>query len=138
VEIAAYELLERTAERAGDDETARVARYIRFDEKEMAGWIAGRWDRIVDQSLAEVGLDGDERERERNATGTGRNTRGIGPSIGSLVGLVGCCCAGYLAYRWLDNNRGRFRGERPFSGTERPRSAQPQAVQTPRATTFAG
>jgi ferritin-like metal-binding protein YciE len=41
-EIAAYELLERLAERAGDPVTAEIAREIRHDEEEMAHWIAQR------------------------------------------------------------------------------------------------
>src|SRR5262249_40881406 len=57
VEIAAYALLEELAKRAGDLETARVARFIRDDEEEMARWIAARWDRFIDLSLAETGLE---------------------------------------------------------------------------------
>ncbi len=52
MEIAAYELLERLAERAGDEETAEVARRNRNDEKAMANKIANRWDTFVDLSLS--------------------------------------------------------------------------------------
>jgi ferritin-like metal-binding protein YciE len=55
-EIAAYELLERLAERAGDTETAQMARTIRADEERMAKWIASRWDQFVDETLSQAGL----------------------------------------------------------------------------------
>ncbi|MFL5342748.1 MAG: ferritin-like domain-containing protein [Gemmataceae bacterium] len=55
-EIAAYELLERLARRAGDLETARVAAEIRHDEEDMARWISNHWDRFLDQTLADAGL----------------------------------------------------------------------------------
>src|ERR671913_806316 len=47
MEIAAYELLERLAERAGDRKTAQVARQNRRDEESMAKKIANNWDKIV-------------------------------------------------------------------------------------------
>jgi ferritin-like metal-binding protein YciE len=56
-EITAYELLARLAMRAGDHETARVAREIRHEEEEMAEWIASHWDRFFDLMLEEAGLE---------------------------------------------------------------------------------
>jgi ferritin-like metal-binding protein YciE len=58
LEIAAYELLERVATRAGDEETAEVARLNRADEQAMADKLAASWDLVLDVSLAEEGLHG--------------------------------------------------------------------------------
>jgi ferritin-like metal-binding protein YciE len=56
MEIAAYEVLERIAVRAGDQDTAHAARRNRAEEEAMADWIAAGWDRVVDLMLAEEGL----------------------------------------------------------------------------------
>jgi ferritin-like metal-binding protein YciE len=56
LEIAAYQLLERIAERAGDTETAEVARQNRKDEETMAKRIEGNWDKFAELSLKEEGV----------------------------------------------------------------------------------
>jgi ferritin-like metal-binding protein YciE len=53
LEIAAYQLLERLAEKAGDTETAEVARQNRADEEEMARRIDASWDRTLELTLQE-------------------------------------------------------------------------------------
>jgi ferritin-like metal-binding protein YciE len=57
MEEAAYELLRRVAERAGDQETAQVARTILEQEKAMKGRIFDHFDRTVEASLREKGAD---------------------------------------------------------------------------------
>jgi ferritin-like metal-binding protein YciE len=56
LEISTYEVLERIALRAGDNETAQVALQNRSEEEAMARIIVASWDRLVDQTLAEKGL----------------------------------------------------------------------------------
>ena len=53
MELAAYELLMRVAARAGDHETAEVARRIADQERAMAERIDSSWDITVDASLRE-------------------------------------------------------------------------------------
>src|SRR3954454_21160068 len=57
MELAAYELLRRMAERADDVPVAALARRIGADERAMADRIGERWDRAVDASLREKGAD---------------------------------------------------------------------------------
>jgi ferritin-like metal-binding protein YciE len=57
MELAAYELLRRIAERAGDTAVAQTASRIAGQERAMADRIAGRWDEIVDASLHEKGAE---------------------------------------------------------------------------------
>jgi ferritin-like metal-binding protein YciE len=53
MEIASYELLERVAKRAGDSETAAVARQNRKEEREMARKISANWDKVVELTLSD-------------------------------------------------------------------------------------
>ena len=56
LEIAAYQLLERLAKKAGDTETAEIARQNRSDEEHMARRIDQSWDRTLDLTLEENGI----------------------------------------------------------------------------------
>ena len=58
LEIAAYQLLERVASRAGDQETAQVARQNRAEEEAMARVIDASWDLALDMSFEQEGLHG--------------------------------------------------------------------------------
>ena len=56
MEIAAYELLRRIAQKAGDEETAADALEIIAEEKAMAKIISDNWDRFAELSLREEGV----------------------------------------------------------------------------------
>jgi ferritin-like metal-binding protein YciE len=56
MEIAAYQMLERVASRAGDEETAEAARLNRADEERMAKEIEANWDKFVELALKEEGV----------------------------------------------------------------------------------
>lgn len=58
MELAAYELLRRLAERAGDEETARMATEIGAEEKQMAERLEQSFDAAVEASL-----DGSDADR---------------------------------------------------------------------------
>jgi ferritin-like metal-binding protein YciE len=57
LELASYELLEIVAHRAGDEETATVARRIRDEEKAMAERLEAAFDTAVDASLRALDPD---------------------------------------------------------------------------------
>jgi ferritin-like metal-binding protein YciE len=56
MEIAAYELLKRVAQRAGDEETATACDEIIAQERAFAETIASNWDRFAELSLREQGV----------------------------------------------------------------------------------
>jgi len=56
MEIASYQLLERIAQKAGDEETAEAARLNRDDEETMAREIEQNWDKFAELSLKEEGI----------------------------------------------------------------------------------
>ena len=56
MEIASYQLLERIAARAGDEETAEVARQNRAEEEAMAKAFEDNWDRFAELSLRDAGV----------------------------------------------------------------------------------
>src|SRR5829696_2654735 len=57
MELAAYELLRRFAERAGDERLRALAERIGGEERAMANRIGERWDIAVDASLREKDAD---------------------------------------------------------------------------------
>jgi ferritin-like metal-binding protein YciE len=57
LELAAYELLSRVADRGNDGETATLATAIAAEEREMAERLAANWDGAVTASLEAVGRD---------------------------------------------------------------------------------
>jgi ferritin-like metal-binding protein YciE len=57
MELAAYDLLARVAERAGDEETTLAARMIEREERAMAERLAAFTERAVEASLHELGTD---------------------------------------------------------------------------------
>jgi ferritin-like metal-binding protein YciE len=56
LEIASYQLLERIAQQAGDEETAEAARENRKDEEAMAKKLDAHWDKFAALSLKEEGV----------------------------------------------------------------------------------
>ena len=57
MEIAAYELLKRVAQKAGDVETATACDEIIAQERAMADSIAQNWDKFAELSLREQGVN---------------------------------------------------------------------------------
>jgi ferritin-like metal-binding protein YciE len=56
LEIASYQLLQRVAERAADEETAVACQEIIEQERAMAQFLDDNWDRFAAQSLREHGI----------------------------------------------------------------------------------
>jgi ferritin-like metal-binding protein YciE len=57
MELAAYDMMARVADRAGDTETAAMARRIEEQERAMGERVAGMFDRAVEASLRELSPD---------------------------------------------------------------------------------
>jgi ferritin-like metal-binding protein YciE len=57
MELAAYELLRRVAERAGDEPVRAMAETIGAQERAMADRLAAHWDEAVEASLREKGAE---------------------------------------------------------------------------------
>ena len=91
MEVAAYELLERVARRAGDDETAETARKNRTEDEAMARVLSRSWDKVADASLAEGG-GGRIAERVKQAASVARN-----PLVLGAASVAGGLLAGRLA-----------------------------------------
>jgi ferritin-like metal-binding protein YciE len=56
LEIGGYEQLKRVADRAGDQETVRIAERILAEERAAAASIAANWDRAVESGLASANV----------------------------------------------------------------------------------
>lgn len=65
MELAAYELLRRVAEQAGDEETARMASEIAEEERRMGQRLADCFDAAVDASLEDSGAADLDRQLDR-------------------------------------------------------------------------
>jgi ferritin-like metal-binding protein YciE len=92
LEIASYELLERVARKAGDDETAEVARQNRAEDQAMAKRLADNWDKFAELSLqGNGGGDGGSSGLRQRVTGAaskaGQNpfVLGAGAIAGGLL-----------------------------------------------------
>jgi ferritin-like metal-binding protein YciE len=62
MELAAYELLKRMAQRAGDGDVVALCERSGGQERAMADRVAERWDRAVDASLRDKGADDLDKE----------------------------------------------------------------------------
>src|SRR5919201_2070710 len=62
MELAAYELLSRVAQRAGEEPVRAMAERIGAQERAMADRIAEHWDQAVAASLAEKGSEDLEKD----------------------------------------------------------------------------
>jgi len=75
LEIATYHLLEKVAERAGDHETAELARTHRGDNCEMGDKIRRNWENVLSLLLASQGVP-PARERQPEMDAPQPTTRG--------------------------------------------------------------
>jgi ferritin-like metal-binding protein YciE len=65
MELAAYDMLARVAERVGDVDTAQTARQIEEQERAMASRLSGLFERAVDASLRELSPDDVRKQLEK-------------------------------------------------------------------------
>lgn len=73
LEVASYELLERVARKADDEETAEVARENRTEDEAMAKRLADKWDRFAELSLqGNGGAEGSSGVRQRVGSAAGQ------------------------------------------------------------------
>jgi ferritin-like metal-binding protein YciE len=101
LEVASYELLERIARKAGDDETADVARQNRVEDQAMAKRLADNWDKFAELSLqGNGGGDGTSGFRQRVA-GVADRARQDPFVLG-----VGAIAAGLLLGRRMQGSSG--------------------------------
>jgi ferritin-like metal-binding protein YciE len=76
LEIASYELLERIARKAGDEQTAQVARQNRTEDQAMAKRLADNWDKVAELSLqGNGGGDGGSSGLRQRVTGAASKAR---------------------------------------------------------------
>jgi ferritin-like metal-binding protein YciE len=87
VEIAAYELLERVAMRAGDEKTAEICRINKKDEYEMARRLGEQWERAVDLTLMQAGVVLDN-GTTTTGSGAGRGANWTGSPADSQRGTT--------------------------------------------------
>jgi hypothetical protein len=78
--MATYELKEKLGDfvedaHAMESKTAQVARQNRRDEEAMAKKIASKWDKFVDLTLDEAGIDAPKKRRTAQKTGSGSSSR---------------------------------------------------------------
>jgi ferritin-like metal-binding protein YciE len=94
MELAAYELLRRIAQRAGDEPVRAMAERIGSQERAMADRIGGLWDRAVEASLRDKGAADIEKDlvkylRDAHALeGQALQLLETGPKIAELDALA--------------------------------------------------
>lgn len=110
LEVATYELLERVARKAGDEETAEVAQQNRVEDEAMAKRLADNWDRFAELSLQGNGGEGG------GASGLRQRVSGAASKTGQnpFVLGAGAIAAGLLIGRRTQGSGGQ-QEERPQS-----------------------
>lgn len=116
LEVASYQLLERIARRAGDQETAEVARQNRAEDEEMAKRLADNWDKFAELSL-QAGRSGDGVGVRQRVAQVAAKLRQSPLAMGG-----GAIAAGYLSARRLQGGSG---------AQQQPERASQRAAQEP-------